>query len=67
MCVKLFLEDLNPNPCPLHSTSTYICEVTIIPRVCGGISDVKDITNFIIDLQIAMLLIQKKKSDINIH
>ena len=27
---------LNPSPCPPHSTSTYICGVTIAPRVCGG-------------------------------
>ena len=36
MCVNLPLGDLNPNPCPPHSTSTYTCEVTIAPRVCGG-------------------------------
>ena len=36
MCVKLSLGDLNPNPCPPHSTSIYTCGVTIAPKVCGG-------------------------------
>ena len=37
MCVKLPLRDLNLGPCPPHPTSTYICGVTIAPRVCGGV------------------------------
>ena len=36
MCVKLPLEDLNPNPYPPHPTSTYTYGVTVAPRVCGG-------------------------------
>ena len=40
MCVKLPLGDLNPGPCPPHSTSTYTCGVTIgvttALRMCGG-------------------------------
>ena len=36
MCVKLPLEDLNPGPCPQHSTSTYTCEVIIASKMCGG-------------------------------
>ena len=35
MCVKLPPKNLNPNPCPPHLTSTYTCEVTTAPRVCG--------------------------------
>ena len=34
--MKLLPRDLNPDPCPPHSTSTYICKVTIAPMVCGG-------------------------------
>ena len=29
MCVKLLPGDLNPDPCPPHSTNTYTCKVTI--------------------------------------
>ena len=36
MCIKLPLGDLNPDPYPLHPTSTYTCGVTIEPRVCGS-------------------------------
>ena len=36
MCVKLLSEDLNPDLCPPHLTSTYTCGVTIAPMVCGG-------------------------------
>ena len=50
MCVKLPLENLNLGPCPPHPTSINTCEVTTASRVCGGISDVKDTTNFIINL-----------------
>ena len=32
MYVKLPPEDLNPNPYPLHPTSTYTCRVTTAPR-----------------------------------
>ena len=60
MYVKLSPRDLNLGPCPQHSTSINTCEVTTASRVCGGISDVKDTTNFIINLQIVMLLITKK-------
>ena len=35
MCVKLPLGDLNPDPCPPHSTSTYTCGA-IAPRVFDG-------------------------------
>ena len=33
MYIKFPLEDLNLGPYPPHSTSTYTCEVTILPRV----------------------------------
>ena len=33
MCVELSPRDLNPSPCPPHATNTYICGVTIAPRV----------------------------------
>ena len=36
MCVKLLLGDLNSDPYPPHSTSTYTCGVIIAPNVCGG-------------------------------
>ena len=36
MCVKLYSRDLNPGPYPPHLISTYICGVTIAPKVCGG-------------------------------
>ena len=36
MCVKLPSENLNPSPCPPHSTSTYTCGVIIMLRVLGG-------------------------------
>ena len=36
MCVKLPPRDLNPDPYPLHPTSTYTCGVTTAPRVYGG-------------------------------
>ena len=36
MCVKLPLRDLNPNPCPPHSTITYTYGVIVALRVCGG-------------------------------
>ena len=36
MCVKLPLEDLNPDRCPPHPISIYTCGVTTAPRVCGG-------------------------------
>ena len=35
--VKLLSGDLNPDSYPLHPTSTYICEVNIMPRVRGDI------------------------------
>ena len=35
MCVNLLPGDLNSGPCPLPSTNTYTCGVTITPRVCG--------------------------------
>ena len=37
ICVKLFFGELNIGLYPPHPTSTYTCEVTIIPRVCGDI------------------------------
>ena len=37
MCMKLPPGDLNLSPCPLHSTNTYTCGVTIALRECGGI------------------------------
>ena len=39
MCVKFPPKELNPNPCPPHSTCTYTCGVTIIPKVCHGMRD----------------------------
>ena len=43
MCVKLSPGDLNPSSCPPHPTSTYTCEMTIAPRVRGGIPVLTDI------------------------
>ena len=37
ICVKLFFGELNIGLYPPHPTSTYTCEVTIIPRVYGDI------------------------------
>jgi len=37
MCVKLPLEYLNPDPCPLHPTSTYINGVIITPTLHSGL------------------------------
>ena len=34
--MKLPSGDLNPNPCPPYSKSTYVCRVTIVLKVCGG-------------------------------
>ena len=31
LCVKFYPRDSNPDPCPPHPTSTYICEVTTAP------------------------------------
>ena len=36
MCEKLTLGDLNHGPCPPHPTNTYICGVTIAPKVSGN-------------------------------
>ena len=36
MCVKLPPRDLNPGLYPPYPISTYTCEVTITPRVCGS-------------------------------
>ena len=36
MCVKLLPENLNPDPYPSHSTSTYTCGITTAPRVHSG-------------------------------
>ena len=36
MYVMLTPRNLNLEPCPLHLTSTYICKVTIVPRVYYG-------------------------------
>ena len=36
MCVKLPPKNLNSDPYPPHSTSTYTYRVTIAPKVCGG-------------------------------
>ena len=36
MSVKLSPEDLNLCPCHPLPISTYICGVTIAPKVCGG-------------------------------
>ena len=41
MCVKLIPGDLNLDPYPPHPTSTYICKVTIAPRVCNGLENFK--------------------------
>ena len=37
MCVKLPLRNLNPGSCSPYSTSTYTCEVTIVPKMRNGI------------------------------
>ena len=51
MCVKLLLRDLNPNPYPLHPTSTYTCRVTIALRVYSGKNlFVKDTKEILIEL-----------------
>ena len=34
--MKLLPGDLNPDPCPPHSTSIYTCGVTTALRVYGG-------------------------------
>ena len=36
VCVKFSPENLNPDPCLSHLTSTYTCRVTIVPRVIFG-------------------------------
>ena len=36
MCVKLPSKDLNLGPYLPRSINTYTYEVTIVPRVCGG-------------------------------
>ena len=38
MCVKLSPRNLNIDPYPPHPINTYICRVTIVPRVCGSSS-----------------------------
>ena len=57
MCVKLPLEDLNPDPCPPHPTSIYTCVVTTATRVRDGIltllSNATDTNYFTIFLQTA--------------
>ena len=35
--MKLSSKDLNPDSCPPHPTRTYICEMTIAPKVHSGI------------------------------
>ena len=35
MCVSFPSRDLNSGPYPPHHTSTYICEVTIVSRMCS--------------------------------
>ena len=34
--MKFSPRNLNPDPYPPNPISTYICEVTIAPKVCGG-------------------------------
>ena len=36
MCVKFPPGDLNPGPCPPHSTSIYTCGMTTTPMVRDG-------------------------------
>ena len=36
MCVKLPQRELNHDPCLPHSTNTYTCEMTIMPRMRGS-------------------------------
>ena len=50
MYVKLPSRDLNFSPYPPHLTSTYICGVTIAPRVCG---DNYDLLSFTVILQLS--------------
>ena len=40
MYVKFPPRSLNPDPCSPHPTSTYICGVTIIPKVYGSKSTI---------------------------
>ena len=49
MCVKLPPRDLNPDPYPSHSTSTYTCEVIIAPRVCNGKTKQYEMCKIVID------------------
>ena len=37
VCGKFPSKNLNPDSYPLYPTSTYICEVNIMPRVRGDI------------------------------
>ena len=43
MCMKLSLENLNPNPGLSHSTNSYICEIT----TTGCAAVLFKITNFL--------------------
>ena len=36
ICVKLPFKDLNPNSYSSHSTNSYTCGMTFVPRVCDG-------------------------------
>ena len=40
MCVKFIPRGLNSGPCSPHPTSTYICGVTIVPKVYGSKSTI---------------------------
>jgi len=37
MYVKLLPGDLNFGPCPSHFTNIYTYEMTVAPKICGGI------------------------------
>ena len=57
MCVKLLLRDLNPNPYPLHPTSTYTCGVTIAPRMSNSNTSL-----FLKKLKVRLFEKKKKKT-----
>ena len=75
MCVKLPPRDFNPGYCTPHFTSTYICGVTIAPRVCGDKSTEITITkhyispffsvSYIVAMIFLFLLLPKTRKSIN--
>ena len=41
MCVKLLSIDLHPDPYLPYPISTYLCKMTITPRVYGSVKNYK--------------------------